>query len=200
MNGPHPHMAHAQLLMAKLGVSGDQMLDAVLSAFDRLPITDPARFAESRLARLFSDFTSAGTERMRHFTITDPKGDPYLTRYFVEEYADGSGVFLHHIHRSDSDREYHDHPWDFRSYIVSGGYHEHTPDEPPRTFKRGTWNTSPATRLHRLELTSSEAWTIVFHGPKVRAWGFANARDGVWVHNEEYLAKKFGDAPWTKVD
>lgn len=52
----------------------------------------------------------------------------YLRRFFLKRAKKGSttgdegGVFLHVIHRSDDDRDGHDHPWDFTSVILSGGY------------------------------------------------------------------------------
>lgn len=197
MHSPHPHMAHAQALMARLGVGGDIAMDYIIDAFDKLPIGTNS--AEGRLMRMFSNLTCAGLDRMRHFTITDGHGDPYLTRYFVEDYPDGSGIFLHRIHRSDADREMHDHPWNFRSFIVEGGYVEHTADGQRHTYTPGMWNETKADKVHRLELLARPTWTIVFHGPKIRDWGFVG-EDGKWVHNETYLAQKFGDRPWAKVD
>jgi hypothetical protein len=149
------------------------------------------------LVGLLGDQTFKGTSRMRKFVITDPSGSPYLTRYVVEEFPDGSGIYLHFIHRSDSDREFHDHPWDFRSFIVRGGYIEHTP-EGSREFYPGSWNVRQAEQLHRLELFCPEdTITILFRGPKRREWGF-KAIGGEWTHNEAYLDAKFGKGNWNK--
>jgi hypothetical protein len=41
------------------------------------------------------------------------------------------GVKLHHILRSDDDRDLHDHPWSFLSIVLKGGYWEHTPTDCP---------------------------------------------------------------------
>lgn len=51
-------------------------------------------------------------------------GDTYLVRWFVygQRYGPGYKVFLHHFYRSDSDAALHDHPWDFTSLILFGGY------------------------------------------------------------------------------
>lgn len=40
------------------------------------------------------------------------------------------GVRVHHILRPDADRELHDHPFDFTSIILSGGYWEYRPPSP----------------------------------------------------------------------
>jgi hypothetical protein len=36
-------------------------------------------------------------------------------------------IHLHHILRSDGDRAFHDHPWNFTSILLSGGYTELRP-------------------------------------------------------------------------
>jgi hypothetical protein len=52
----------------------------------------------------------------------------YLRRFFLRRGKKGSttgdegGIFLHVIHRNDDDRDPHDHPWDFTSVILKGGY------------------------------------------------------------------------------
>lgn len=61
--------------------------------------------------------------------------DPYLVRYFIWKPKDKSRgrIYLHHILRSDHDRALHDHPWNFTSTILIGGYWE-------VTDARGTWD------------------------------------------------------------
>src|SRR6266853_6456811 len=58
------------------------------------------------------------TNYMRRWTIETPLGQ----------------IRLHHILRSDNDRHYHDHPFDFVSLILSGGYIEHRPNQPQRLY------------------------------------------------------------------
>jgi hypothetical protein len=54
------------------------------------------------------------------------RGSPYMERWqFVDRPSFGARV--HHILRSDWDRALHDHPWDFTSVILTGGYYEHRP-------------------------------------------------------------------------
>ena len=60
--------------------------------------------------------------------IVDGKEALYLRRFFLKRGKKGSttgdegGIFLHVIHRQDDDRDPHDHPWDFTSVILKGGY------------------------------------------------------------------------------
>lgn len=67
-------------------------------------------------------------------------GEPYLVRYFVWHDNKGpvkkSHIYLHHIVASDPDREHHDHPWDFYSLMLWGGYWEETSFEQIKKCKR----------------------------------------------------------------
>lgn len=47
----------------------------------------------------------------------------YLRRFFLWRSKSGS-VYLHHFFRSDDDPDPHDHPWDFTSLILKGGYRD----------------------------------------------------------------------------
>lgn len=124
--------------------------------------------------------------------ITDGNGVEYLHRYFIRK-PNNKGVgriYLHHILRSDHDRALHDHPWNFRSFILTGGYkewadsrqipvreiHLWTPvygRQSTRRFNPGARIKRPAGWRHRLELEPGKtAWTLVFTSAKVRNWGF----------------------------
>lgn len=55
--------------------------------------------------------------------IRNDDGVPYMVRRAINTRF--GGVKLHHILRSDDDRDLHDHPWSFLSIILWGGYWEH---------------------------------------------------------------------------
>lgn len=100
-------------------------------------------------------------------------------------------VRLHHILRSDSDRHHHDHPFDFTSVILRGGYIEYQPDKQMRRCIPGDLVRHRAEDLHYLKLLSDSAWTLVFAGNERRRWGFATS-DG-WIDADKYdryLTKK----------
>jgi hypothetical protein len=59
-------------------------------------------------------------------TIRNDAGEAYLVRRAINTPL--GGIKLHHILRSDEDRDCHDHPWSFLSIILAGGYFEHRPD------------------------------------------------------------------------
>jgi hypothetical protein len=102
------------------------------------------------------------------------QGSPYLTRWVLlgQRFGPGQKLFLHCFHRSDSDAALHDHPWNFWSLILCGGYWEHTATGkhwygPGRLLRR------PATWQHRVELPPGKrCWTLFWTGSKVRSWGF----------------------------
>ena len=107
----------------------------------------------------------------------------YLRRYYLWRSKwigmNFGDLYLHQIVRSDDDPDPHDHPWNFRSFILSGGYTDEAwmftdldghgngyrtrlpgSDDPVR---------APATRfrhrrhIHRVILRNGEpAWTLVW--------------------------------------
>lgn len=144
------------------------------------------------------DLGAWGSHPMRKFVIPGEDGEPYLTRYVLAEKPDGSKVYLHFIHQSDSDRDYHDHPWPWRSCIVSGAYREHAPGLPPRIYGPGDWNDKPdPAALHRLEVVAGPVITVVYRGPRVRRWGFRTP-PAPWIDHEDYLDAKYGKGNWAK--
>lgn len=98
---------------------------------------------------------------------------------------------LHHILRSDAGRDLHDHPWDFWSLLLTGGYYEVTPDPDVPWATRGRaiprWSLvrRKAEDLHQL-LLDRPVWTLVWTGPKRRSWGFQTRRG--WVNWRQYHA------------
>lgn len=110
-----------------------------------------------------------------------PQSGPLLIRYYVLS-TPLVAVFVHHLMRSDNDRDWHDHPWSFVTVLLSSGYREHTPRG---TFWRRRFSIlyRPATWLHWLEL-ERPTWTLVIRFRRVREWGFVTPRG--WVHWRDY--------------
>jgi hypothetical protein len=119
-------------------------------------------------------------------------GGSYMRRYIFR--TPWFTLRLHHILRSDDDRHLHDHPFDFTSFLLTGGYTETVPCDcgPGCPVQVRHWwpcfsiVRKKAEDLHCLKL-DRPVWTLVFAGPKRREWGFAT-EDG-WVHNEEYAGR-----------
>lgn len=94
---------------------------------------------------------------------------PYLIRYTLRFTPAWCQVKIHHIMLSDHVC-LHDHPWTFISFLIKGGYVEHTP-EGSKVYGRFSLLYRPAKYLHRLEV-HQPVWSIVITFKKVRVWGF----------------------------
>jgi len=117
-------------------------------------------------------------------------GDLYLRRFYLTPLWFPIRLFLHHIVRPDSDEHMHDHPWDFWTFPVMGGYLEngHRPrrgdvigihwllklvgTDPEMGIRHGGWQFRPSTYRHRIVAVFPNTWTLVATRKAVREWGF----------------------------
>jgi hypothetical protein len=134
-------------------------------------------------------------------------GRPLMTRYALLR-RKAFAIFLHHFHRSDLG-EFHDHPWNFITFLFHRGYWEVIPlcqfvlplwaawsyagdDEHGRPIAVRVWRPRfsilyrPATYQHYIELEScichgrpNPTWTLVLRFKERRQWGFI--LKGRWV-------------------
>lgn len=100
------------------------------------------------------------------------------------------------------ERHLYDHPFDFITFRLWGnGYYEETPDYrnevtpenwvemgmPTKTVYYPAFSIGfrRATALHRLTLKDEKPqWTLFFHGPNLRDWGFQTETE--WLQWEKY--------------
>jgi len=141
--------------------------------------------------------------RWPHTDITKEVRGLYLRRFYLSPPTRPRGrrVFLHHILRSDDDRDPHDHPWDYFTLILSNGYYENvwyprSHKGHMRDFRVGSWAKYPAEHVHKLTLIREQpTWTLVVAGPTRRKWGFwifgpnHTLRSDRWVDHVEYGAQ-----------
>lgn len=116
--------------------------------------------------------------------IKGEEGQPYLERYMVARWGKNGEhtIFLHRFLDSDPDRGIHDHPWDSKSFILAGGYNEkrlinENGQEKViiRDIKPFTINKIGKNDFHQIILKKkTPAWTLFYHGPRVKHWGFQN--------------------------
>jgi len=124
--------------------------------------------------------------------------DPYLHRYYLINTRWIKWIFpklsyrivLHHTVKSDVDG-LHDHPWPWKSRLVSGGYWEDTPDGKFWREPSQGWRTRTGEDFHRLIIdeemaNGEETWSLFVMGPRYKEWGFL-AGDGSWIPWEEYI-------------
>lgn len=141
--------------------------------------------------------------RLPFRTITDPQGAPYLTRWYLWPGKPRSAedevtpkaplaIFIHFFHRSDKDRDQHNHPW-AKSWalILKGGYVEERGDA-RRTFRPGMVNVITKDDYHRVELLDPArgSWSLFVAGQNVGSWGFRDSETGKHIHWRNYLGGK----------
>ena len=121
----------------------------------------------------------------RYRIINDRQtGEPYLERYYLflkDRNKFPFNIFLHKFIKSDPD-ELHDHPWNYSTFIIKGGYWEWYPilnDQGNVVGSSRTWRgpftfrSAKANSMHRVELEPGVTpWTIFIPGKKKKDWGF----------------------------
>jgi len=108
-------------------------------------------------------------------------GTDYMRRYYLRN-SKYESVRLHHIIRSDPGTTLHDHPWDYATALVKGGYTEVTPAGAVR-YEAPCILLRQAEQAHRLVL-DGDMWTFIVCGRVRRRWGFHS--DGGWVPWRQY--------------
>lgn len=127
----------------------------------------------------------------------------YLTRVLVTPPTPWGQLYLHIFHRSDNDRDPHDHPFGFWTLPVNDSYieevyiherldgipdgdpawdHAHKPCFIEMLVPRLRWSWRPATHTHRVDRPASGKWpliTLIWRRPTERSWGF-------WCHDESF--------------
>lgn len=101
---------------------------------------------------------------------------PYMKRWWIIPRNRFFNIYLHEVGQDDDDRALHDHPWINMSYVVDGGYMEHTIRDGGINIRTPRLAGAIKFRLpsaaHRLELVGKQAVSIFVTGPNVRSWGF----------------------------
>jgi len=128
----------------------------------------------------------------RHRIILDRESnEAYLERFYLflkDRETFPFNIFLHRFLKSDPD-DLHDHPWNYRTFILLGGYWEHT--EEGKCWRGPlSYRFADARSLHRLELDKEidYCWTLFIPGTKIREWGFQTKKG--WVQNDEYIKNR----------
>lgn len=172
---------------------------------------------KSTLLRLFGALVSsplgaaclkAYAFRTPHYHLTEPNGDVYMGRWRVvnegtlgsrilQALTGYSSVRLHHIKRPDHDRDFHNHPFAYRTFIVQGFYREFY-EEPwllgctirsSRIVFKGDTATGNAEKFHRIsDVGPQGVWTLFCMTSNKGAWGFKT--DKGFVNSVKYLLRK----------
>ena len=113
-----------------------------------------------------------GNLRFRRFAILESK---YLN------------IYIHTFWYPEKDLFLHDHPWNFFSLILNGGYIEKT-KKGNNSKIVGSYGFYKANHLHQiLQISDCEEFTrtLVITGKRRREWGYEK-KDGSWISHKEY--------------
>lgn len=123
----------------------------------------------------------------------DNPTETYLSRLRIIQ-TPWFGIYLHRMDGPDSRPTLHDHPWNFVSLILRGGYTERRLDPVDhRVFRRRVHhvNVMRTHDAHAIEhLFRVPTWTLMFVGTRRRTWGYWEPRPG----------RQFHDWTWTPFD
>ena len=115
------------------------------------------------------------------------------------KYESGNAVLLHWILQPDDIPYLHNHPWEFTTRILAGGYtEERTTSRLQADFSPGMTSRAGLGTFHRImahlagngDPTTGQGgtWTLVTTGPRVQPWSFLI--DGCERDAETFLRKK----------
>jgi hypothetical protein len=137
-------------------------------------------------------------ERVKYIPIKNPEF-LLMVRYYLlskdrkkGEEEKSFNMFIHKICKSDS-ADLHDHPWNYFTLILKGGYWEETPEG---VFWRGPgyFTFRKAESLHRLIVKENPCWTLFIHTKKFRDWGFMYKNE--WMSKDEYIERGLNIPGW----
>lgn len=121
----------------------------------------------------------------------------YLTRYKLLHLGKKFvRVYLHKFHRSDEDREHHNHPWKWAVAIVlKGGYvEERMVAGRMMDFLRTAGSVVVLTgdTYHRVDLLDEEngSWSLFIAGPERDSWNFKNPFTKEIIPWQEFIRRK----------
>ena len=117
------------------------------------------------------------------------KSQTFAYRYYLVIYRRWwfpFSIVIHQICSSD-DPIYHTHESSYFTWILEGGYIEHTIDGPTKR-RPGSFRFRAAKTLHYVDLYNGPSWSLFITGPKTLINGFMHPRGHVrW---DSYLFKK----------
>lgn len=136
--------------------------------------------------------------------IIGPEAQPYMLRWHIWR-TPLIALYLHKFLQDDDPGALHDHPYENLSWVLSGGYWEHTSNGRLRKRAAGSLVPRLAHWPHRVELirdltvelapmiytvAARPAISLFLCGPRRRHWGFHCPRG--WVHWQQYVASRSG--------
>lgn len=107
-------------------------------------------------------------------------------------------IRLHHWLASDDGRHFHDHPWWFWTWVITGEYCDDSPDG-MEVMKKGTVKFRSALHRHTVYIKDIDTWTLVLTGRHKRDWGFwvddKFVKSNRYFHSKGHHPCNDGDVP-----
>lgn len=146
-----------------------------------------------------------------HGHIYDANGRLYMGRWWIV--APGTwqsrllqgltadryeSIRLHHINRPDNDRDLHNHPFYYRTFVLDGYYSEVRRDRKGvpsywQILTAGKSSTGGIEMWHRIDDVSPQGvWTFFCMGPNHDEWGF-DTDDG-YIESKAYFRQRGSQA------
>jgi hypothetical protein len=125
--------------------------------------------------------------------IPAPPNPPQLWRLRILD-TPWFGIYLHKWYLPDN-QPFHNHPFNFVSFILRGGYYEGFYGNPRGTIYRrfGHWHKTSHGTFHKvLVLEETPTWTLIFRGRRLSTWGF-KVDDVFYTHDEYNKMMGFGE-------
>lgn len=112
------------------------------------------------------------------------------------------GFYMHWIYLPDGDRDPHNHPWSFATFILRGGYTERFHVIPEinidvvrtQRWRRFSWHRMSRETAHRIVELREGTISLIFVGPRRASWGFHTAAG--FVDWKDYPAAGLGPDPF----
>jgi len=126
--------------------------------------------------------------------IVAKTGEVHFRRYRLLE-TPWLRFYIHQILISDYDYHFHDHPWNFKSFLLRGSYREDCTYHPShfathsRQYDAGQTVTHDGRDSHKIALRTSEVWTFVVAWGRRREWGYRLSPTS-WIGHQEYRQLK----------
>jgi len=136
-----------------------------------------------------ADWLIEHAQRTPYNHIVDRAGTLYMQRWWlIKPGFLPFSIRVHHIVRPDADRHLHDHPFNYRTIILRGGYVEEDVFGEFDIRVSGDTVKATANTFHRISHVDHKdgAWTLFIMGRRRNQWGFMV--DGHKVHWTEYLS------------
>lgn len=103
-------------------------------------------------------------------------------------------IYIHQILKSDAEAHMHDHPWNFFSFILSGGYKEVSTYAPSwqqvwtHYYLRHSLVHHKRSDAHKITLMAPCVWTLVLTYGKWKTWGYQT--EAGWIDFKSYRELK----------